>query len=223
MLRNLVFVTILPVVCFVTSAPRMSGATLVTSYLALNANDSVNWAQFGPTVPSGSTGTSSFGSNAFTLTANGAMSTASPQFVGVPGQDLLTMQNILALSSDDNGPIFITFTNPVSAAGAFVNNNPPSVYSTFITAYDGNTVLGSFQSGSDFIGIVDRTNDITKIEFSSVPNNTFVLGAMYLNDTTGPSPASAPEPSTMLLLAAGLIAGACWRGLRALGRGGEFS
>jgi hypothetical protein len=117
----------------------------------------------------------------------------------------------------------ISFSNPISGAGAQIQADYFGSFTATITAYGaGSTFLESFIESGDstsngdgsaiFLGVLDSTADIYSIQYSVVSvtgNNDFAINTLSLLDTNGTP--SVPEPSTMLLVASGLAGLAAFR------------
>jgi hypothetical protein len=195
-------------------APLVNAANIVTSPAALNANDTVDWGQLGsagklenPTFTA-----TSAGGVVVTVNAGGVTALAAPGSYGLPG-------STIDINNQFTGPLFITFSKPVSGAGAYISNAFLAAYSPVIQAFNGSNSLGTFTEavggGTIFMGVMDTTADITKIEFNTISSpgdGYFGLGALSLAYPTVVAPGAdppapgTPEPSTMLLVGLGMAA-----------------
>ncbi|MCU1286003.1 MAG: hypothetical protein JWO13_2353 [Acidobacteriales bacterium] len=205
------------VTCFsaIASADSLIG---VSSLGALNANDSYNWAQKGP---DGTTLGSSFGATSG-LGYNGTVGLAGPDSiiaVQCPAVSCSWTGNFNAGDSliwtsngngGANGPMSLAFGTGVFAAGAYIQEDTPGPFTARITAYNGNTALGSYSVTSDndgnvvFVGLIDSNGSMTKVVFdltncSGFDCNTKDFAIDSVNTNT------VPEPSSMVLLASGLV------------------
>jgi PEP-CTERM motif len=122
------------------------------------------------------------------------------------------------LWTDGNGPITLTFSTPVSGVGAQVESDDFGDFTAQIALYDGATLLGSYTEAGDgedtddntaiFLGAIDSTGaNITSAVFSltAAPGDT--TDDLAINDVSLlDGPVGAPEPGTLGLLGAGLLA-----------------
>jgi hypothetical protein len=169
-------------ILFATTAVWADTLVLETSPTGQGANDSVLWSQLGAdatTLGSSFAGKSAQGVTA-TVTLAGANSLtavvcpASPCSWSATG---LTANDTLIWASNTgnggNGPLTLSFSTPVSGAGASIQANAPGQFTAQIQAFNGSTSLGSFTEKSDtngdaiYIGVLDQTGaNITKVVFS---------------------------------------------------------
>jgi hypothetical protein len=195
--------------------PAASAGSLVTSLASLGANDTVNWGQLGPvgTSPSNPfTAVSGLGGVTVTVAnlGDGGIPTATSQLsnastYGLPG-------TLPVLDDQFLGPVTIGFSIPVTGVGFYLADAfgaGPFVSAT-IQEFDGNTSLGSFTEPATpgsailFIGVLDASADVTKIEISTADNsgdNYFAIDTLNLSDAAPVNQIapSTPEPSTLIL------------------------
>lgn len=201
---------------------------LITSLAALNADDSVNWFQLGPdqtvldpTFPATSAKSlaldGSFGNGAGSVIS--VVCSASPSCSWIPSGSGLNAGDSLIVTSNGSGgatgPLDLSLGSSVYGGGLEIQVDIPGTYTAYIQAFDGGLSLGLPQfevsdvSGDPlFIGLLDSTADITKIEvglaacggFGCSPDD-FAVDTLSLNEPIG-----TPEPSAAWLLFAGAAA-----------------
>jgi hypothetical protein len=117
------------------------------------------------------------------------------------------------------GPITLTFNNPVSHVGAQIMSASYGAFTGQITAYNGATVLGTYteignsssagNNSAIYLGVGDSTAEITKVVYSIISCTLncerFALNTLSVNKIET-AVVDTPEPSTIVLMAAGLIA-----------------
>lgn len=154
----------------------------VTSLSAQVANDFVRWSQLGPdaTLLGVSFSAPSAGLLPVTVTLVGANSVVSVVCVASPcswtGSGFTAADSLLWTSdagNSGNGPVALTFTSPITGAGAMIQANAPGQFTAQVQAFNGATLLGAFTALSDtngdatYIGIQDQSGaNITKVVFS---------------------------------------------------------
>ena len=150
--------------------------SLVTDRTALGANDYIDWGTLGSSltpVANPSPVTSNLGSNATISQAGGNMEVRQ-QGTGWGGN--FAPNDFVLFTKGANGPITISFANPVFGAGAQIQSNYQGAFTANLTAFDASdNVLGTFDwvgnsnGNSDsaiFIGVNDNTASISKLAFS---------------------------------------------------------
>ncbi len=178
---------------FATSSQLYAAPVVVTSRAALAGNDFIDWGGFGAEltlIPSPST----IGSNTSAITATVSMPSGqfrrvdqSSGWIGnfAPGDHLL-------FTNGFNGPIDITFSQPVNGAGVQIQYSLFGPFTATINVYDAsNNLIGSFSlagnstSNADnsaiFLGVMDSAPTIKRIEYNTT-NNTFSINQLGLID-----------------------------------------
>lgn len=188
--------------------------TGVTTVGDLNPNDKVNWGQLGPnnTYVNSPLSVSSAGGLAFAVTDPGNF-IRKDQGTGWNG-NFNNGDQLIFGAGYQNSITVVSLSHPISGAGAQIM---PDYYGTFtatISAYNGDTLLGTFSEagvgnfdqdgGAIFIGLFDTDAEITSIAFS-VENvdggSGFAIDTLYMN-TTG---TATPEPASLFLGAPALL------------------
>jgi hypothetical protein len=151
----------------------------VTDRTALGANDYIDWGTLGSSftpVPNPSPVTSNLGSNA--IVSQAVVSNMEVRQQGSNGWGGNFAPNDFVLwTQGTNGPLTISFANPVFGAGAQIQSNYMGAFTANLTAFDASdNVLGTFDwvgnsnGNSDnsaiFIGVNDNTASISKLSFS---------------------------------------------------------
>jgi len=170
-------------VSLATIGTRADTTVQVSTQAAQAANDFVRWSQLGPdgTLLGASFGASTVGLLPVTVTLGGANSLVSVVCAASPcswkGSGFTAADSLLWTSdagNSGNGPVTLTFTTPITGAGALLQANAPGQFTAQIQAFNAAaTLLGSFTVLSDaagdavYIGIQDQTGaNITKVVFS---------------------------------------------------------
>jgi hypothetical protein len=201
--------------------------TFVTSQAALGGNDSINWQSYGYAI-------AAFPSSKNLLTSKGVGFNITNPVPGVRGifdplgpsgfgdpNDFTPSEDAEALRIPYSNPyaeISINFLTPVSAVGAKLENRNANhsigpTFMGYVSAYDGNTLLGTFSETSTiqnlhdgsapFLGVVSSTADITSVVYHVTQNNEFYIGPVSLNAP----PAAVPETSSLVSLGLLLLLG----------------
>ncbi len=219
---HVVLSTILAVVLgiFICSG---SGAQMleITSRTGLGGTDLVNWSQFGPTNTT-LTGLSNYISNNGLTGQIGDSSAASLEILQQEnGWSGNFTQGDYALYDQGSGSnLNISFSTPVSAAGANIMSNPYGFFNATITAYDSSsnllatyTELGNSNGNNDgsaiFLGVSSPTSNISLIKYTTDTsvNSTYPGFAInQLGIRQNPSTA-VPEPGDLAFLLAGFLPG----------------
>lgn len=166
--------------------------SLVTDRTALGANDYIDWGTLGSSftpVANPSPVTSNLGSNA-TISQAGANVYVLSQGSSWAGN--FAPNDFVLWTGGANGPITISFANPVFGAGAQIQNNNYGAFTANLTALDaGNNVLGTFDwdgnstANSDnsaiFMGVNDNTASISKLVFSIPGSQDFGINRLAID------------------------------------------
>jgi hypothetical protein len=130
-------------------------------------------------------------------------------FGNLPGEATALWTN-----SPGQGPLVLQFDHGIAGVGAQIQTDFFGSFTVQMDAYNDGTLLGSFQesgfsndNGDDsaiFLGVTDDSADITMIAYSIV-NCTNDCGDFAISDLTIGTPASTPEPGTLLLLGSGVL------------------
>jgi hypothetical protein len=189
------------------------------------ANDGIYWGQVGTcnlNLPGVFTVTSANGLGVTVSVPAGHLITTEEQSAGCSwGGNFNSAASLVATFSGPE-PVTLTFSSPIAGFGAQIENNfGPSEYAAEIQAFNGSGLLATTSAvgynvpiddgdGSAlFLGISDTSPLITSVVLSVYDPNTGDPEAFAIN---GPSledqsvPATAPEPSSLTLVMAGLLA-----------------
>ena len=213
-MKHFFFLTV--AAAFATSAAWAGNLQLVTNRANLNPTDSVEWGQLGASytsIPSTFSATSGNGM-AITGTLAGGSGERRDEANGWAGN--FTHGDHL-LWTNANGPLTLSFANPVAGAGANVQSDYYGPFTLELSAYDGSTLLGSFTEIGDssanddgkaiFLGVLGSTADITKIVFTNVTwdgnPQDFAINTLSLSTSGGVT--GAPEPGTCALAGSALL------------------
>jgi hypothetical protein len=200
------------------TAPAMADSLIqVSSAASQKANDSVQWSQIGPDATSLAT--------TFKATSTNGL----PVDVSLNGPDSLvavtcpanpcSWANSSGFNSGDsliwtsdtanggNGPITLSFGSGVQGAGALIEADGPAQFTAEIQVYQGNALLGTFNTTSDangdatYLGVLDQTaSNITSVTFS-ITNCTgdctdFAIDSLELtSNVVGPTPTPTAKPT----------------------------
>ncbi len=201
---------------------------VVTDRTDLPANETLDWSQFGPldtdipdpgllTTSSGLIVTVSQPEYGLGLLESGLPANENGAWTGggfVDGEFLLT---------NWNSPLSITisFSSPIFGAGVQVEPAQvaeyPAPFTGWVTAYDGDSVLGTFSvtgtrtleenAPAPFLGVESDTADITSLVYHvTVQTNGPQTGDMVMDFLSLETTTPTPEPSNVVLIASGLLA-----------------
>ena len=216
---NVSFKTLLKAVTVTATTLMSLGVLLPSSAQAISfvgrsdinsfgANDYYDWGRLGGNgtgINNPSTVTSNFGESATISQSGGSFQILKQSLTpgtwspGTgwrgnfhPGDNLLWTSG----TSGSNGPITITFANPVHGALTQIQQNSFENFTANLTAYGvSNNLLGTFSlaglstfnadNSAIFIGVKDSTASIAKLTFSVPGNEDFSINRFYLNTNGG--------------------------------------
>jgi hypothetical protein len=215
MMKKLLFgLTMLFLFCTVSRPDTIETSTSRASF---GGNDFIDWAQLG------SVTIISLGTLLNVTSTNGldATATAGGQSMGlctnVPSScdANFAVGDSVLYSGGGPSPVTIAFSSPVFGVGAQIEQNIETPYTGIITAYgSSNNVLGSFSLGGAenlstlgdnsaiFVGLLDLSGaniDYVTFADSGDPSGGFLMNGVSLQTS------AVPEPSSLVLLAAGAI------------------
>lgn len=117
-----------------------------------------------------------------------------------PGEELLWTNGF-------NGPMSLDFDSPIQGFGSQIQRNQFGAFTANISAFNGMTLLGSFDlngvstsAGDDsaiFLGILSDSGDITRIVLDISSTDDFAIN--------GPRIQRAPEPASLGLFGLGVL------------------
>jgi hypothetical protein len=204
---------------------------LVTSRAALGADDYIDWGVLGVD------GNSPV-SNPVTVQSTGGIATV----VGKPAGTFLFLQqakptdrsppywggnftptdNLLNTSSNDPGPLTLSFKQTVLGAGAQIEADGSGAFTARLTAYDGRglqlasvtengVATGAKDGTAIFLGLLDTATEIKSVQFSiddyPPPGSGTGFTDFTINRLSITSSAAVPEPSSSALLGIAAIGG----------------
>lgn len=224
MLRKVAMVLIATVA--ICTASFAGTITLATSATGLGENDSVTWGQLGPDSSIILNPFSATSAGGDSITGSFSTTTGLVATVGTgwgPASGAFSDGDSLIWGFDNSvndgtGPVTISFPMEVGV-GAAIQPDSPGQFVVKLELFNGSTSLGFVTETSDsegdalFIGAVDTVQELTSATFSllsvaSNPNDErnnlgdFAIDTLYLQNAV----ASTPEPASILLVGAGLLA-----------------
>lgn len=224
--RSRVVMLLVAVLVGVLSAPAES-AVLITSRAALGANDSIDWADLGPsgtilTPPVGIT--SALGVNAQVNNPDGPIGRLEQDLSWDgnfgPGDAVLVAGSTLVTSV---GPLVIDFDQAVMGAGAQIQTVQFDPFTAFIDVFYTDLTSETFSlvglsnnlgdNSAIFIGVLSGAFDIDRIEFRTSVGPPGQQGAVQfginqlslVSGEDGDGPVEAPSPAGVALLGLGLV------------------
>lgn len=203
-------VTLVLTLAFLMVSPAL--ADTFSQQAGPTGNDTINWAQFGPSF----TVIASFPPVAWTSNLGATGNTTDGGNLerrdeGNGWDGIFTLGSTLLWNSDNGGGIFVHFNTPISGGGAFIQDN-------FFESFTGCVqAIGSFGNGPAFcasgintgaedgsapwVGITDLSGaNITDLFFtvSAAHENDFAISNVQFNNPV-------PEPASLLLFGSGLV------------------
>ncbi|MFN8218671.1 MAG: PEP-CTERM sorting domain-containing protein [Fimbriimonadales bacterium] len=195
------------------AAVSANALTLVTNRANINANDSIDWGQFGAPftgVVDGSMGTSSVYNMPFMITDGNGFERRDQWTGGWAGD--FTQGDKLMWTQGGRG-FELIFGYTLKAVGAQIQRDQFGAFTATIEAFDGlGDSLGSFTINSNstanndgsaaFLGVESNAHDIARIVYTvdaGQTGNDFALNEVSMN-------ACVPEPGTIAALGLGAIA-----------------
>jgi len=193
--------------------PAFGGVMQVDTLADLGANDQVLWAT--NSVPNGpQINVTSTNNVMVTLTEAGTFAEEQQAPMGAWSGDFPA--NAYIIDNQWYGPTTIDFSTAVLGFGVYVDNAWSSSPATAtIDAFNGTTMLGSFQvtsTGLQFLGVSDPVAEITSVTITSDSSNGkgyYAFGDLNIIDalpvTNIPAPSGVPEPASAGLALAGAV------------------
>lgn len=194
-------------------------ADVVVGWNGAGANDTTLWGQLGAdsTVIANNVNATSTAGNHVNVNFAGGSGRNSVECPAAPScswtggfgaGDHLIWTTTSTVSPSNTGPLTLTFTNLVSAAGLEIQADNPGAFQAIATVTLADLTQHTVSANSDaagdvlFIGLQDQTAaDIKSIEFNVIQGNNTDFAVDTL-DTINPS--QVPEPKFGFLLVAGL-------------------
>jgi hypothetical protein len=214
--KELLLLTI-ALLCLGTSASADSFTTFATR-AQQNPTDIIDWGQLGPdsTSVNSPASVTSFNGLAATVSIPGPFMLTCVDFFGCWNGNFDAGENLLYTgyqAGGGPGPMTIAFASGVSSVGLQIQDAFFGAFTATVQAFNGANLLftltlpGNSNSNNDgsaiFMGFGDLTGpNITSVVISDVgvvDTNDFAINAVSL------TVASTPEPSSLLLMASGLV------------------
>ena len=205
---------LLPVLALTSSGLLADPVTCRTGSGCLNGTDYFDWAaNFGPTfttVPNGSTASSHSGSESAVVGFAQSVGQRRNESNGWWGN---FSPDEALLWTEGDGPLTFLFNNPLSGLGASIQADYYGGFTALLQVYNsGGTLIDSisengYSNGSNngsaiFIGL-NNDSGITKAVFS-LSSATYGTVGDFAIDQLDVVPASAPEPTSILLISSAL-------------------
>jgi hypothetical protein len=170
-----------------------AGTQGVNSAAALNANDSVNWAQLGSTFTVIPTPVTALSAGALDVTVSSSLGSVGRRDEGNGWAGNFTPGDQLLWNQDQSESIDIAFATPVAGAGAQIQADTYGPFSGTLTAYGaGLSVLDTYNftgvSNGDndgsaiFAGMLSSTPDIYGVSFE-MDGGDLAIDTLFLNTT----------------------------------------
>ena len=204
-----------------------AGASTI-AWNGAGANDFFDWSQLGPEfsfAPSGFTAVSNLARNATLADGGVGFINCQQQPLGiVPCQGNFVLDDWLLVSDDGTGSastiVDISFASTVAAVGSQVASNNFGAFTVRLDVFAGATNVGTFFATgfndggvggpiNPFLGALSDAVDITRAVFtltSQVDDGGEILGTLRTSDTPFTPGAVVPEPATLGLVGAGVLA-----------------
>ena len=188
--------------------PAFGGVVQVDTLADLGANDQVLWAT---NVVSGGPQINVTSTNNLMVTLTEAGSFAYEQQAPMGPWNGDFPSNAYIIDNQFGGPTTIAFSTAVKGLGLSVDNAWYTLPATAtIDAFNGGTMIGSFQvssTGLQFLGISDTVAEITSVTITSDSQNGkgyYGFGDLSIVDAVNPNdPPGVPEPASAGLALAG--------------------
>ncbi|MEI7709824.1 MAG: PEP-CTERM sorting domain-containing protein [Rhodospirillales bacterium] len=214
------------ILCLVAASIAPAVATPTIETIRPTTTNTVNWNWIGTPVTSFSSGVAFGTSGPIPGLIHGTVllgsGTGQIRGEGSTWHGNFGSGDYLLWTGGNNGPITLNFDTPLSRIGSQIGLNytllgSTGTFTAQMDVYNGTTLLGSYtESGTTtnnvdnaaiYLGVTDQYAEITKVVYTMVSCGSscgnFAINQLSLS-SSGP-PAPAPEPSSLALLACGLI------------------